>query len=253
MTKSPTQDMDRLLCPNIEVFHVDDPRLGIILYRNALSEKAQNVIKRLEKTISQSTTPPYMWMEAMVGDQVKMPEYRNCHDCKIGKDAADAATGEFSEIKNIYEDVAASIRFAMDDYESRYNIKMDYMEAINFVKYTKGDHFSVHSDDGFSYNCTVSSCLYLNDEYEGGELYFPYLNVTIKPQFGDNVIFPSTYLYAHGAKPVLNGIKYVAVTMFDYNDRTHKHGYGENIDKTPATLGAGIPNYTPASPLVSKS
>jgi hypothetical protein len=29
--------------------------------------------------------------------------------------------------------------------------------------------------------------------------------------------------------------------MFDYNDRTHKQGYGENIDGTKATKGAGLP------------
>ena len=238
-------EMNEMLCPDIQVLHVDDPRLGIVLYRNALSEKAKNVVERLEKTINSSATAPYMWMEALVGDQTKMPDYRDCHDCKIGEGAANAATGEFAEIKNIYSDVADSLRFAMVDYERRYNIKMDFMEAINFVRYKKGEHFSVHTDHGFSYTCTVSSCLYLNEDYEGGELYFPHLDVAIKPQFGDNIIFPSTYIYAHGARPVTDGTKYVAVTMFDYNDRTHKHGYGENIDRTPATPGLGIPTYTP--------
>lgn len=243
---------EQMLCPDIQVFHVDDPRFGIILYRNALSEKAKNVVERLEKTIGESTTAPYMWMEALVGDQVKMPDYRDCYDCKISREHADRAPEEFSEIKNIYNDVSESLRFALADYEARYNIKMDYMEAINFVRYKENEHFSVHTDHGFSYNCTVSSCLYLNDDYEGGELFFPHLNVSIKPQFGDNVIFPSTYIYAHGAKPITSGTKYVAVTMFDYNDRTHKHGYGQNIDGSPATPGAGVPNYTPGQLIVQK-
>ena len=237
--------MTEMLCPDIQVFHVDDPRFGIVLYRNSLTEEAKSVVERLEATIGNSETAPYKWMEALVGDQEKMPDYRDCHDCKIGEQAAEAAPDEFAEIRNIYNDTAKSIRFALADYETRYNIKMDYMEAINFVRYTQGQHFSVHTDHGFSYNCTVSSCLYLNDGYEGGELHFPHLNITIKPEFGDNVIFPSAYIYAHGARPVTNGTKYVAVTMFDYNDRTHKHGYGENIDGTQATLGAGIPKYTP--------
>lgn len=245
--------MSEMLCPDIQVFHVDDPRLGIIVYRNALSEKAKNVIERLESTISQSVTPPYMWMESLVGDQVKMPEYRDCHDCKIGKQHAEKASGEFAEIKNIYSDVAESLEFALVDYEARYNIKMDYMEAINFVRYNPGEHFGIHTDHGFSYNCTVSSCLYLNDNYEGGELHFPHLNITIKPQAGDNIMFPSTYIYAHGALPVTSGTKYVAVTMFDYNDRTHKHGYGENIDGSKATEGAGIPQYAPGDSMLKPS
>jgi predicted 2-oxoglutarate/Fe(II)-dependent dioxygenase YbiX len=118
---------------------------------------------------------------------------------------------------------------------------MDFMEAINYVRYGTGQHFGLHTDHGFSYNCTVSSVMYLNDDYEGGELWFPFIDVTFKPSYGDIIFFPSTYIYAHASKPVTSGIKYAAVTMFDYNDRTHKQGYGENIDGTKATEGAGLP------------
>lgn len=59
---------------------------------------------------------------------------------------------------------------------------MEFMEAINFVKYGKDQHFAVHTDHGFSYTCTVSSIAYFNDDYEGGELWFPYLNIAFKPQ-----------------------------------------------------------------------
>ena len=98
---------------------------------------------------------------------------------------------------------------------------MQYQEAINFVRYGAGQHFSVHADAGFSYTCTVSSVVYLNDNYTGGGLFFPYLNYTYQPSAGDIVFFPSTFLYAHAALPVEDGIKYAAVTMFDYNDRFH--------------------------------
>jgi prolyl 4-hydroxylase len=109
----------------------------------------------------------------------------------------------------------------MADYQMRYNLNMQYMEAINYVRYTPGQHFQVHADHGFSYTCTVSSVMYLNDDYEGGELWFPYLDLTFKAEAGDIVLFPSTYIFAHAAKPVISGTKYSAVTMFDYNDRNH--------------------------------
>jgi predicted 2-oxoglutarate/Fe(II)-dependent dioxygenase YbiX len=99
---------------------------------------------------------------------------------------------------------------------------MEYMEAINFVRYGEGQHFSVHTDDGFSYSCTLSSVGYLNDDYEGGEIWFPNLKLKFRPQKGDILFFPSTYIYAHAALEVTSGIKYSAVTMFDYNDNNHK-------------------------------
>lgn len=109
---------------------------------------------------------------------------------------------------------------------------MNYMEAINFVRYQPGDHFAVHADHGFSYICTVSSIVYLNDNYSGGELFFPYMDIKWKPEAGDMVFFPSTYIYAHASLPVTEGVKYSAVTMFDYNDDAHNYnGFSRDFNK----------------------
>ena len=210
--------------------YIGNPMMGIILYKNALP-KELDLVNRLESTIGDSQTPPYMWMEALVGDSVKMPEYRDCVDCKIGVDHLRHCPPQFSEIKSIYEDTNNGLRKCLVDYQSRYNINMEFMEAINYVKYGVGQHFAVHTDHGFSYNCTVSSVMYLNDNYEGGELWFPYLDIVLKPEYGDIVLFPSTFIYAHASKPITSGVKYAAVTMFDYNDRTHKpehYMYGQS-------------------------
>ena len=201
--------------------HVGDPKLGIIIYKNALP-KELNLVERLESTIGTSSLPPYMWMDALVGDAEKMPEYRDCVDCKMGIEHLQDCPPQFLEIKSIYDDTNHGLRECLSDYQSRYNINMEFMESINYVRYGVGQHFGIHTDHGFSYNCTVSSVMYLNDEYEGGELWFPYLDIKIKPEYGDIVFFPSTFIYAHSSLPIISGKKYVAVTMFDYNDRTHK-------------------------------
>lgn len=199
---------------------LSDARLGVLVYRNALPRELR-IVERLEETIGNSTIPPFMWMEALVGYAQKMPEYRDCHDCKIGEQQLQYLPPQFEELRNIHSDTKKHLMECMTDYQSRYNLNMQYMEAINYVRYTQGQHFQVHADHGFSYTCTVSSVMYLNDEYEGGELWFPYLDLTFKPQTGDIVLFPSTYIFAHASKPVSSGTKYSAVTMFDYNDRNH--------------------------------
>jgi 2OG-Fe(II) oxygenase superfamily len=201
---------------------LSDPRLGILVYKNAIPKEV-DIINRLESTIGKSTTMPFMWCEALVGYSQKMPEYRDCVDCKIGDVHINNLHHypQFAELRNIYNDTATAIRACMTDYQSRYNINMEYMEAINFVRYGANQHFQVHTDHGFSYTCTVSSVAYFNDDYEGGELWFPYLDLTFKPEAGDIVMFPSTFIYAHAARPVISGVKYSGVTMFDYNDRNH--------------------------------
>jgi hypothetical protein len=200
--------------------YLSDPRLGVLVYKNALPKELE-LVNRLEKTIGESTTPPFMWMEALVGYAQKMPEYRDCVDCKIGDIHLQHLPPQFEELRNIYNDTVVNLRRCVEDYQQRYNIGLNYMEAINYVRYGEKQHFQVHTDHGFSYTCTMSSVMYLNDEYDGGELWFPYLDLEFKPEYGDIVLFPSTYIFAHAAKPVTSGVKYSAVTMFDYNDRNH--------------------------------
>jgi predicted 2-oxoglutarate/Fe(II)-dependent dioxygenase YbiX len=67
--------------------------------------------------------------------------------------------------------------------------------------------------------------LYVNDNYEGGEIYFPRFDLEVKPEAGDLVIFPSTYIYEHASKPIISGTKYAIVIMTDYNSRGNLRYY----------------------------
>jgi len=227
----------------MEFYHVSDPKFGIFLYRNAI-ERELNIPERLEATIGNSTHDLFKWSDAVVGYNVKMSEYRDCVDLKMSPIHWPYLTPEFEEVKKCYDDVDNRLKKCLNHYESMYNFKMEFMEAINFVRYKPGQHFAVHTDHGFSYTCTVSSVVYLNDEYEGGELWFPYLDITLKPQAGDVVLFPSTYIYAHASLKVKSGVKYSAVTMFDYNDNNHKYGMGYANDGSKADQTKGIPQKT---------
>jgi predicted 2-oxoglutarate/Fe(II)-dependent dioxygenase YbiX len=51
--------------------------------------------------------------------------------------------------------------------------------------------------------------LYFNDEFEGGELYFPNFNLEYKPIKGSAAVFPcNDKEYIHGVKPITKGIRY---------------------------------------------
>lgn len=204
--------------------YIDNPKFGIIIYKNQI-DKNLNIPQRIEDIIAIDDTHEYFnWREALVGNQEKMPDYRDCWDFKISEEAAEAMKDtKYKDLFNIHTSVKTVLRSCMDDYAPRYNIIIDYMEAINFVKYEKGQHFHYHSDHGFSYVCTVSSIMYLNDGYEGGELRFDKLDITIKPEYGDVILFPSSYIYSHASLPVVSGVKYSAVTMFDFNDKFHQY------------------------------
>ena len=203
---------------------------GITCYRGVIKEEL-DLINRLESTIGpvapygelSSDGKRYHWMPAYVGYQQLMPEYRDCVDFKFKKSDIERDTSEDSlKLQKLWQDVYDVQLPAVDDYRKDYNIlHLKYWEAFNFIKYGPGQHFKEHHDHGFSYNCTVSLVAYINDDYDGGELYFRLQNLNIKPKAGDLYIFPSNYMYPHQAMPVHSGTKYSIVTMLDYNKKFH--------------------------------
>jgi hypothetical protein len=55
--------------------------------------------------------------------------------------------------------------------------------------------------------------VYLNDDYEGGQIYYPEKNIAIKPKKCALVMHPGNEEYQHGVREVIKGDRY-AVTLF---------------------------------------
>lgn len=213
---------------------------GIVVYRNAIPTEL-NLIKRLEECLSvdpnaegvgysDTDSVTYKWKEATTGYSFNNKFYRDCFDFKIKKntESNDGKSENKIKLESIWEDVKNAEEPFVKDYREMMGIApLNYWESFNFIKYGPDQHFQVHSDHGYSYICVVSSVGYINDDYEGGELYFDKLNLTIKPKAGDLYLFPSTYMYSHAAMPVKSGTKYSVVTMLDYLEAPHTPDYRE--------------------------
>lgn len=55
----------------------------------------------------------------------------------------------------------------------------------------------------------IAGLFYLNDDYEGGELYFPEQGIQFKPKAGSAYFFPGDMNYIHGVTEITSGIRYV--------------------------------------------
>ena len=195
---------------------------GIWVYHGILPEDL-DIINRLESVLTPNDNM-YSWQEAFVGYRQRMPEYRDCVDFKFKKtDIAQDPSEASKKLQDIWQDCYDRQLPAVQDYCKKYNIhNLRYWEAFNYIRYGEGQHFQEHHDHGFSYNCTVSLVSYLNDDYEGGEIFFRLQGINYKPKAGDTVLFPSNFMYPHTAKVVTKGVKYSLVTMLDYSDKYHK-------------------------------
>lgn len=67
----------------------------------------------------------------------------------------------------------------------------------------------------------IAGLFYLNDEYEGGELYFPNQGIQFKPKAGAAYFFPGDMNYIHGVTEIKSGIRYVC--PFFWTIKSHKN------------------------------
>lgn len=69
-------------------------------------------------------------------------------------------------------------------------------------------HTDQHTDPSIHY----ATIIYINDDYVEGELFFPKLDISVRPKPGDLLFFPGDEEYEHGVKHVAEGpIRYVIV------------------------------------------
>ena len=61
----------------------------------------------------------------------------------------------------------------------------------------------------------LAGWVYLNDDYEGGELSFINQNISFKPKAGDLVMFPGNIHYWYNVEPT-NGSRYIMPVWFDF-------------------------------------
>lgn len=104
-----------------------------------------------------------------------------------------------------------------------------YAETFQLVRWLPGCEQLPHADgeneDGTKHQYswrTHASLVYLNDDYEGGSIYFPKQALEIKPVPRTLVFFPGTTEYLHGVRKVTDGVRYT-IAGFWTTDRDRRN------------------------------
>lgn len=79
--------------------------------------------------------------------------------------------------------------------------------TMHLLKYENSGHLPAHQDQGVS-SRVLSVLVYLNDDYEGGDIEFRHSGLRFKPEAGSVLFFPSNFLYVHEVYPVTKGPRY---------------------------------------------
>ena len=106
--------------------------------------------------------------------------------------------------------------------------------AISAHKWTTGSFAEPHADnaelDGTPNSWQqnkIVAIVYFNDNYDGGELYFPQHDIEVKIDAGTLMIFDVGIENLHGVKTVTSGNRYSMLTSWDYAENTYPEGFQE--------------------------
>jgi hypothetical protein len=150
---------------------------------------------------------------------------------------------EFYDIVEAYEIIASRKK---ETLESFFGETLAQPSNMALRKWVQDDYQSPHSDVGHLdglliitppavetgplslHQYDVAAVLYFNDDFDGGEIYFPTFDIKIEPEPGMFVGFPTSHHYLHGVSTVRNGNRYVQTSFWPYS-RTLIHNLFPSI------------------------
>lgn len=129
---------------------------------------------------------------------------------------------QMAELFHVAGFVNGTIHRLLEEFaEPFYHLEPEYWEWPVCLHYEKDGHYISHADsehpDGMggwrrAHDRDLSFLLYLNDEFEGGELVFVNQGLQFRPSPGTAVIFPSDHRFVHGVLSVRSGMRQTIVT-----------------------------------------
>lgn len=134
--------------------------------------------------------------------------------------AGQVKPSDFGLADTVFMDVNAKLEEAVT---AVYN-KNVVPSSIHAQKWEVGSSANPHSDnsdfdgnptEGFD-NLKYVGILYLNSDYEGGDLYFPEHDISIHPNAGSMYIFSGGVENIHGVTEITSGTRYSIVSFWNF-------------------------------------
>ncbi len=106
--------------------------------------------------------------------------------------------------------------------EPELGVRMEWFEQPVMLHYSPGGHYASHADAEYFDTASglwhrqmdrdLSLLLYINEDFEGGQINFTHFRYRYAPSVGDLVVFPSDHRYKHQAEKVTSGTRYCIVS-----------------------------------------
>ena len=200
--------------PNGYVIHGINIPPGVLLIENFIAaEKCREIVEYAAKT---------------PGLRLKIHDTDSSTDSRFAVKESDSRITEYVPL-GIVRDMVLQIfdDLARMQVTRHYHTSIEWYAEPGILRYLPGGKYDLHSDsENWNYienrwirgiDRDYSVILYLNEEFEGGTLYFPNFKFRIKPRRGMLIVFPSDHRYVHTAEQLISGVRYAVVSWMTAN------------------------------------
>lgn len=214
---------------------------NILIQPKVINEKGLKFLNDYIKSDKQK-----MQMGVFDPNQKNVPEeYRS----KIDTDSRDVKCANcepiLPQLKELLDNIVYNV---INPY---YGFQIRDCEPPQLLSYDVGGHYKPHIDaealwvnpDGTkqwkkTIDRDLSTVIFLNNDFEGGYFTFPELRITIRPEPGLLICFPSSKWFLHQVEPVTSGTRHSMVTWMrvdgfktkEEQDREIEEKYGIKVD-----------------------
>lgn len=190
-------------------------RDGVLVRRNAVGSADLSDLARFLRRAGMTDSPVSNFEDDVAAESVEWVINKQIRDTQQVK-LTQAIEKKLADIDDV---CIASI------INPFYKVEVRDCEPSQILHYGVGGHYIPHVDAETLYKDDIglelwektldrdlSVVYFINDDFSGGELFFPALDLVIEPEAGTLVCFPSDHNYIHGVRPVTAGHRYTIVT-----------------------------------------
>lgn len=185
----------------------------VFVYKNYFD--VSDFIENLEKETEKSW--PYIsWNKSVTGDigNTLESEYRSSMEADVWPLLNDEVVDDIKALSDKYKEIFLKIDECIWDYRRCFDLSLQAVQGMQLLKYENNAQYHAHHDHSPDTRRVLSLVACFGEEFEGGELEFPYFKKTIKLNKNELVLFPANFPYTHIAHPVTSGVKYSLVMWF---------------------------------------
>ena len=175
----------------------------------------ENFISDFEKE-SEKSWGYVSWNQSSTGGGANnvSSEYRSSVEASFSSLLVENPVEDVKDLCNKAVDIFRNVDKCIWDYRDSFDLQLNEHQGISLLKYQNNAQYHTHHDHHPSNERILSLVACLGNDFEGGELEFPFFDLTIKLEKNSLVLFPSNFPYTHIAHPVTSGTKYSLVTWF---------------------------------------